>query len=77
MDIDTSKEEFLIVFGKNLKRLRLERKFSYRELAKRCDIDFSDISKTEKGERNIQLSTVLELAKGLEIEPHELFNFKV
>ena len=77
MDFDFTKEEFLKIFGRKVHSLRKEKKFSYRELAKRCDIDFSDISKIEKGERNIQLSTVLELAKGLEVHPQELFCFKI
>ena len=36
-----------------------------------------DISKIEKGKRNIQISTILELAKGLEIHPKELFDFNL
>ncbi len=77
MDFNITKEEFLNTFGRKVYSLRKEKKFSYRELAKRCDVDFSDISKIEKGERNIQLSTVLELAKGLEIHPQELFSFEL
>ena len=74
---EISKEDFLKVFGNNLKETRLEKNLSYRQLAQRCDIDYSHISRIEKGEINIQLSTVLELAKGLEIHPQELFGFKV
>lgn len=74
---EISKEEFLKVFGINLKATRLDKNLSYRQLAQRCDIDYSHISRIEKGEINIQLSTVLELAKGLEIHPKELFNFKL
>ena len=42
-----------------------------------CVIDYSDIGKIEKGNRNIQLTTILELSKGLEIHPKELFDFKL
>ena len=35
-----------------------------------------NISKIEKGEINIQLGTVMELAKGLNVHPRELFDFK-
>jgi transcriptional regulator with XRE-family HTH domain len=71
-----NKIDFQIEFGKQIEKLRTEQKLSYRQLAQRCDVDFSNISKIEKGEINIQLSTVLELAKGLSITLKELFDFK-
>lgn len=77
MEIQITKWEFLILFGKQLKKLRKDQKLSLRELALRCEVDYSDISKIEKGIRNIQMSTVLELSKGLNIEPKQLFDFEV
>ncbi|WP_300438285.1 helix-turn-helix transcriptional regulator [Christiangramia sp.] len=77
MDDQLSKDDFLIYFGKKLKEIRTSKNLTYRKLAQRCDIDYSHISKIEKGERNIQLSTVLELSKGLEVYPKELFDFKI
>lgn len=62
-------------FGKQLKELRLSQGLSLRELAQRCNLDYSDISKYEKGEVNLQLSSIYELAKGLNVHPKELFNF--
>ncbi|MDI1306364.1 MAG: XRE family transcriptional regulator, partial [bacterium] len=41
-----------------------------------CYLDHSDISKMEKGERNIKLSSILQLSKGLNIHPKELFEFE-
>lgn len=64
-------------FGSNLKRIREEKGFSLRALAANCDLDDSQISKIENGKKNIQLSTIFELAKGLEIEPKELLDFKI
>lgn len=75
MYLNISKVSFKLLFGQNLKVLRTKQQLSYRQLAQRCDIDYSDISKIEKGLRDIQISTVLELAKGLEIHPKELFDF--
>ena len=72
----SSKKKFLILFGKNLGQIRRNKKLSFRSLAQKCDIDFGDLNKIEKGNRNITLSTILELAKGLEIKPKELFNFE-
>ncbi|MEC4004829.1 helix-turn-helix transcriptional regulator [Flavobacterium sp. SUN052] len=71
-----NKTEFQIVFGKQIEKLRGSQNLSYRQLAQRCDIDFSNISKIEKGEVNIQLSTILQLAKGLTVTPKELFDFE-
>jgi len=75
MNLELSAEEFLIKFGENLNKIRTSKKISYRQMAQRCDLDFSYISKIEKGQHNIQLTTILELAKGLEIKTQELFEF--
>lgn len=77
MVINTDKIEFQRLFGKHIEKLRTERNFSFRQLAQRCDLDYSDINKIEKGERNIQLSTVLQLAKGLGVHPKNLFDFEM
>lgn len=46
-------------------------------LAQKCDVDHSNISKIEKGEVDLRISTIQELAKGLEVHPQELFDFKI
>ncbi|MDH2208569.1 helix-turn-helix domain-containing protein [Empedobacter falsenii] len=77
MTIEDNKRSYLIYFGKNLEKIRTEKGLSYRQLAQRCDVDFSEISKIEKGERNIQITTIVELAKGLNKSPKDLFDFKI
>lgn len=72
-----TKDEFKILFGKRLESLRTQQDLSYRAVAARCDVDSSDISKIEKGKVDIQLKTILELAKGLNRHPKELFDFEV
>ncbi len=67
--------EFLNAFGKRLEQLRKSKELSYRKMSQMCDIDYSDISKIEKGKVNISLLTILELSKALETEPRELFEF--
>ncbi|MET3979671.1 transcriptional regulator with XRE-family HTH domain [Mucilaginibacter sp. UYP25] len=69
---DTS---FLKNFGENLSRLRLVKGLSYRKMAQNCMIDHADIKKYEKGETNLSLLTLKELAKGLNIEAKELLEF--
>lgn len=58
--------------GANIKRLREAKNLSLRELSYACDIDNSKISKIEKGQINITFTTILQLAKALEISPSEL-----
>ncbi len=75
--IHLDKIKFLEHLGNRIELLRKEKGLSLRQLAQLCDIDYSDISKIEKGKRNIQVSTILELAKGLSIHPKELFDFDI
>lgn len=69
------KEDFLLKFGANFGKIRLSKNLSFRSLSHKCDIDYADLNKIERGKRNITLSTIIELAKGLEIHPKELFDF--
>ncbi len=62
-------------FGENVFKRRNELKLSYRQLAQKCDVNFSAISKIEKGQKSLEIQTIIELAKGLEIHPKELFDF--
>lgn len=59
-------------FGTQVKTLREAKNLSLRELSYACDIDNSKISKIEKGQINITLTTILQLAKALETEPSQL-----
>ena len=68
-------QTYLEDFGRNILKRRMELKLSYRQLAQKCDIDFSAISKIEKGQKSLEFETILELAKGLEVHPKELFDF--
>jgi transcriptional regulator with XRE-family HTH domain len=77
MNIEITDSVFLLKFGNKLNQLRIAKGLSYRKLAQLCTTDHSDISKIEKGERNIQLSTILDLSKGLSIHPKELFDFEL
>ncbi|WP_303316758.1 helix-turn-helix transcriptional regulator [Flavivirga abyssicola] len=70
------KEEVLVLFGRRVAELRLDKKLSLRELAKECDLDNSKINKIEKGKINVQFFTILELAGALKVHPKELFDFK-
>lgn len=77
MPKNITKDEFKILFGTQLEKLRTKKDLSLRGLAQRCDIDHSDIGKIEKGQISIQLGTILELSKGLNVHPKDLFDFKI
>ena len=68
--------DLLLTFGENLKKIRQEKGLSLRKMATLCDLDDSNISKIENGKFNIQLSTIFELAKGLNISPKDLLDFR-
>lgn len=62
-------------FGFNLKKIRNSKGLSLRAMATKCDIDDSNISKIENGKFDVQLSTIFELAKALDIHPKDLLDF--
>jgi transcriptional regulator with XRE-family HTH domain len=64
-------------FRENLLRLRQERGLSQRGLSYLCDVDYSKISKLETDENtNLNLTTLFELARGLEVHPKELIDYE-
>lgn len=62
-------------FGSHLKKLRLNKNFTQEILAYSSDLPISQIGRIERGEINTTISTVKAIAKALEIEPKELFDF--
>ncbi len=72
--IRQSDEGNLLKLGLNIKKLREAKGLSFRQLSYACDIDNSKISKIEKGLVNITFTTILQLAKALEVSPSELLN---
>jgi len=64
-------------FGSHIKEIREGKGLSLIEVDQRCELDESYISKIENGKKNIQLSTIFELSKGLGVEPRVLLDFKI
>mgnify|MGYP001253216829 FL=1 len=69
------KDDFLLKFGENFGKIRQSKNLSFRSLSQKCDLDYADLNKIEKGKRNITLTTIIELAHGLDVHPKELFDF--
>jgi len=64
----------LELLGRKFSEIRKAKKLSFRKLAQQCNIDYSDLSKIEKGQINITLLTLIELSKGLGVHPKELLD---
>jgi transcriptional regulator with XRE-family HTH domain len=70
-------DQYLKRFGENLKKIREAKGISQRALASSCNVDHSHISRIEKGEKNITVLTILELAGALEVKPRKLLDFEI
>lgn len=69
------KYEVREAFGKHLRKLRLERKWTQEELADRADMHFTYIGQIERGVRNPSLINLHKLAKALNVNAGKLFPF--
>ncbi len=69
------KSEIKRDFGVHLKKLRMAKGYSLLDLDYRCDLNESNISKIENGKVDVQLSTLFELARGLDVDPKDLLDF--
>lgn len=65
-------EDIRIIFGNQLRKLRLSLNISQEELAFRSGLHRTYISSVERGERNISITNIAKLAKALNMEPYEL-----
>ncbi len=61
-------------FAAQLIKLRKKKGLSQRELSSRCDVDYGKISKLENNKANLTVTTLIELAEGLEVHPKMLLD---
>lgn len=67
------KRDELQRFGQRVRELRLQSGLSQESLAERAGIHRTYMGGVERGERNIGLRNVFQLAKALKVHPSELF----
>jgi transcriptional regulator with XRE-family HTH domain len=64
------------VFAANLRRLRLRLGLSQEAFADRCGLHRTYIGAIERGERNVTLKTLGQIAEGLGVTPIDLLKQK-
>ena len=70
-------KQFVILFGQNLRKIRESKKISMQNLADTIDVEYSQISRIERGLINTSIGVAFSLSQALEIDIKELFDFKI
>ena len=68
-----SKNNILERFGRTVKHLRIESNLSQEELGRKAGIHRTYVGMIERAEKNLTLSNVEKLAKGLDVSIVDLF----
>ena len=63
-------------FGRNIRKLRAERRMSQEEIAFRAGISSAHLGQIERGEKNPTLETIGKLAVAFDLPLAELFDFE-
>lgn len=64
------------ILAGNLRRLRLERKWSQEDCAEKCGLHRTYIGAVERGERNITLASLDRIAAAFNVSPIDLLTPK-
>ena len=70
-------KNYIILFGKNLRKVRKSKGLSMEMLSYDAGMEYSQISRIELGKINTTISTLKQLADALEVEPKELLDFEL
>lgn len=68
-------DKIKVLFGQRVKQLRQQAGMSQEMFADKCGLDRTYISGIERGVRNPTLEVIEVIARGLEIELNNLFDF--
>jgi transcriptional regulator with XRE-family HTH domain len=61
------------IFARNLKKIRLAKKITQKQLAEKSGLSIAFIGFVERSERNITLKNVIKIWHGLDCKADELF----
>ena len=62
----------IAILAKNVQKYRYQRNLTQEALANLCGLEYSQISRVERGLLNTSVSVIFTLAKALEIKPSQL-----
>jgi transcriptional regulator with XRE-family HTH domain len=65
----------IIQFGEIVRRIRITKGLTQLDLEAATGIDRGDISRIENGRMDIQFSTVIRFAEGLDVNTRDLFDY--
>ena len=68
-------KQFVKQFGRNLRKIRKRQGLTLEQLANDSDIEYSQISRIERGLINTTISTVKTIADALVVPVRDLFDF--
>jgi transcriptional regulator with XRE-family HTH domain len=70
--VQKTSQNYKKLVGRNVKRLRLVRQMTQEDLAEKCGIYRTYLSRIESGNANLTLVVLVALAHSLQVMPHEL-----
>ena len=70
-------EAFCLALGEQVRKIRQREGISMRKLALQAEMEYSQLSKIERGVTNPTVSTIYALADALNIPVKDLFDFKI
>ncbi|MCB9233736.1 MAG: helix-turn-helix transcriptional regulator [Bacteroidia bacterium] len=68
-------ENFILDFGQNIRKIRLEKGITMEKLAELCNVEYTQIARIERGKINTSISMVKRLGESLGVKVGELFEF--
>lgn len=76
--MDVLQDEILKKFGEHIKELRLKSGLTQDDVVLNSSkITKATVSDIENGKRNFAFTTLIDLARGLNVPPKDLLNFKI
>ncbi|MBO7283222.1 MAG: helix-turn-helix transcriptional regulator [Alistipes sp.] len=69
-------EDTIKLIAQNIKKIRISKGLSVQEVAYRCDIERSNLSRLEAGRTNMTIKTICLICSALNVEIVDLLNDK-
>ena len=75
--MENAEKKFIVNFGNLVKNIRIERNLSQEMLANDANIPINQIGRIERAEINTSIITIFKIAKALQINIKDLFDFEM